>query len=71
MSFGRRAEWVIDRIGGRTMFYLTCSMIPSVGVHDIWSKTISSTRHFVEYDNTSMRHIVEYDNSSTTTIRPV
>ena len=39
------------------------------GVHDIWSKTISSTRHFVEYDYTSTRHIVEYDNSSTTTIR--
>ena len=38
-------------------------------VHDIWSKTISSTPHFVEYDNTSMRHIVEYDSSSTTTIR--
>ena len=38
-------------------------------VNDIWSKTISSTGHFVEYDNTSMRRIVEYDNSLATTIR--
>ena len=29
--------------------------------HDISSKTISWTRQFVEYDNSSMRHIVEYD----------
>ena len=30
-----------------------------MGFHDISSKTILSTRQFLEYDNSSMRHIVE------------
>ena len=38
------------------------------GIHDIWSKTISSKRHLVECDIWSIRRFADYDVWSTTTI---
>ena len=40
----------------------------SSGIHDIWSKTISSKRRLVECDIWSIRRFADYDVWSTTTI---
>ena len=52
----------------RFLLEFPVSLMLAIGIHDIWSKTISSKRRLVECDIWSIRRFADYDVWSTTTI---
>ena len=56
-------------LGIQTLVHICYTVrLSQLGIHDIWSKTISSKRRLVECDIWSIRRFADYDISPTTTI---